>query len=362
MLPCDEDRGVEQRPAHGSSMTGSRSGARSSSKPGSAGARRNTSSISDPDTHAGRTGRGRSSAIGRRLTVTCSDSPRSTRRSTSLPKVRSVFFGQPSNDRFTAEVRVDNASGQLDIVFSQIFKAESPFLFVGIWVHEPLHQDSPDANYEEAVNYSFEEIMYLRQLARHPSLGSLGTRLARANHTKALVRLNSGVGSTLGLYATNGNRPLLPGSSSPEVTSWGVAHLNGSTVTTPGNDVLAGYLANTHETGAPACSAATFNKALLDCIDQNRNAGLSTDELLAAARALKLDLDSDGDGVFDSRDACPAVAAVTANGCPVQPQDPGGGGGAGGDPTPTQPQSSPAQPTHKSGSCSKLRGRSGRPV
>jgi bacillolysin len=38
--------------------------------------------------------------------------------------------------------------------------------------------------------------------------------------------------------------------------------------------------------------------------------------------------DADGDGVPDASDACPAVAAATANGCPPAP--PGGGGGGGG--------------------------------
>jgi len=54
--------------------------------------------------------------------------------------------------------------------------------------------------------------------------------------------------------------------------------------------LLGQYLANTYVAGAPVCSGAQFSKALLDCIDQNGNGGLTSEELVAAARALRLNL------------------------------------------------------------------------
>lgn len=182
---------------------------------------------------------------------------------------------------------------QFEIIFNRRFQYESPFLFTSVWAHETLHSDKVGALYEEAANTSFQGLIYLRQLARHPALATPGTELARVSNSWALARLNSGLGSRLGLYKTNGGRPLFVGSPSVPETSWldwleqriyaGFAH-----TATPGNALLGQYLANTHIPGAPTCSGAQFSKPLLDCIDANGNGGLSPAELVAAARALKL--------------------------------------------------------------------------
>jgi len=57
--------------------------------------------------------------------------------------------------------------------------------------------------------------------------------LPRRHNINAMERLNGGMGSRLGLYATNGNRPIFPGSPTVTATSiWGDVD-NGDTVTTP---------------------------------------------------------------------------------------------------------------------------------
>ncbi|HKP89114.1 MAG TPA: thrombospondin type 3 repeat-containing protein [Thermoleophilaceae bacterium] len=218
------------------------------------------------------------------------------------PKVASIAFG-PLPGRLYAQVQPATAADQVKIVVRDEYKAESPFLFTEILAHELLHQDTPDADYEEAANYALEQRLYLGQLVRHPGLARTGTELSRRLNTNALTRLNSGSGATLGLYVTNGDKQVLPGSAWA-ASSWWEVFGGGNTAATPGNDLLASYLANTHTAGAPTCSGAQFNKALLDCIDQNGNDGLTSAELLAAARALKLDFDTDGDGRLDSKDNC----------------------------------------------------------
>ena len=233
----------------------------------------------------------------------------------SVPKVKEVRFAHCNGEEAAlsvcsstgiAQVRgIEVAQGhQTVILFNSQYQAENPFLFVSPLAHEVLHEDASVRNYEEATNHSLQHLVYLRQLARHGNLARLRTQLSRIFNTLGLMRFNSGVGAPLGLYAANSGRAVLPGSPTRPQTSWWQLFDNGDTATTPGNDVLASYLANTHTAGAPSCSGTTFNKALLDCIDQNGNDGLTSAELLAAARALKLDFDSDGDGKLDSKDNC----------------------------------------------------------
>src|SRR3954452_10362159 len=179
-----------------------------------------------------------------------------------------------------------------EIIFNERYKGENPFAFVRIMAHEPLHggeATGSDSNYEETVNSSLDNLVYLRQIARHPDIARLGTELARRNNINAMERLNSGPGSQLGLFATNGNRPVFPGSPTVHATSYWADVDNGDTRTTPGNPILPQYLARFHKAGAPACSGATNDKPLLDCIDANRNGPLGPEELVAAANAMKLD-------------------------------------------------------------------------
>jgi hypothetical protein len=212
--------------------------------------------------------------------------------------VRARFGGLPTTviARASFSVFTPGDDEQFEIIFNRRFQYESPFLFTSVWAHEALHSDKLAAGiYEEAANTSFQGLLYLRQLALHPALGTPGTELARVSNSWALARLNSGLGSRLGLYKTNGGRPLFVGSPSVPETSWwswlqqriypGLAH-----TATPGNALLGQYLANTHAQGAPTCSSAQFSKPLLDCIDKNGNGRTSSSTLVAAARAMKLNV------------------------------------------------------------------------
>jgi hypothetical protein len=170
------------------------------------------------------------------------------------------------------------------------YQYENPFLFSHLLAHEVLHSDGSVADYEETTAYVLDTRLYIEQLARHPWLATLGTEFARRSNSNAIARLNSGTGSQLGLYATNGNGQIFPGSTADKSTNWFADFASSVTTTTPGGPVLGPYLSATHTAGAPACSPASFSKALIDCLDANRNLGLSSDELVAAARALKLNL------------------------------------------------------------------------
>jgi hypothetical protein len=154
-------------------------------------------------------------------------------------------------------------------------------------LHEPLHQDTSVANFEEAINQSFESLLWLHQLTVHPGLATSGKALSRVNNSKATIRLNSGLGARMGLYRSNANRQLLAGSKN-HGDAWSHFFRNTDQTTTPGNALLGKYLANIHTPGAPNCSHASFNKALLDCIDKQGNAGLTSAELVKAAKAMKL--------------------------------------------------------------------------
>jgi hypothetical protein len=178
---------------------------------------------------------------------------------------------------------------QTEIRFNNRYQAENPFLFMPVMAHEVLHQDLSVANYEESVIGTLNTLLQIQQRARHPRLALLGTELPRRINTGTTQRLNSGRGSKLGLFETNANRLILPGGDVPPLTrSWWEEADNGDRTTTPGNSLLGKYLANIHTPGAPNCSSATFNKALLDCIDKQGNAGLTASELVKAAKAMKL--------------------------------------------------------------------------
>ena len=134
----------------------------------------------------------------------------------------------------------------------------------------------------------------------YPELARTGTQFARALNIGALGRLNTGLGARLGLYKTNGGGQIFPSSPTGPWTSvrdfdesiyaqHATPHTEG-----PGTPLLAKYLANTHAPGAPHCSAAKFSEALLKCIDKNGNDGLSPNELVAAARAMKLKVGGSG--------------------------------------------------------------------
>jgi len=205
-----------------------------------------------------------------------------------------IKFGELPENIVATVVPAGSADAeQFNIIFSQRFAAENPFLFTRTFAHEPLHQDNVNGVYEEGLITAIDTLVYLYQLAHHPELASQDTWLSRFHNTNALARLNSGIGSELGLLESNGNRPILPNSIVDFNSFWNRYRDNPSFEATPGNFLLRLYLKNLQEDGAPECSADAFNQALLECLDQNQGFIVGED-LVAAARALQLDITEDG--------------------------------------------------------------------
>jgi hypothetical protein len=180
---------------------------------------------------------------------------------------------------------------QFRIVFNETFRAENPFLFTRTFAHEPLHQDETNGVYEEGLITALDTLVYLHQLAQHPELATEGTWLARFHNTNALARLNSGAGTQLGLLATNGNRPILPGSAVDFVSFWDRYRDNPTFEATPGNGLLQAYLQSIGAMDAETCPGTYFDETLLKCLDEHQGV-ISAEELFAAAKALRLDTGS----------------------------------------------------------------------
>ncbi|MBA2490563.1 MAG: hypothetical protein H0V34_02285 [Gammaproteobacteria bacterium] len=131
----------------------------------------------------------------------------------------------------------------------------------------------------------------MEQLAKHPELAVTGTELARRDNTNALARLNSGTGAKLGLFASNGNQPILPGSPLT-FTSWfdQLDQLDQSAdlTPTPGDPLLRQILLRLRERGKVSVKP-NFDMKTLRFIDKNSR-NLTAQELVRAAKALKLQL------------------------------------------------------------------------
>ncbi len=209
------------------------------------------------------------------------------------PVFNEIKFGELPENVVATVVPAGTADAeQFNIIFNQRLAAENPFLFTRTFAHEPLHQDNANGVYEEGLITAIDTLVYLHQLAYHPELATQGTWLSRFHNTNALARLNSGLGSELGLLETNGNGPILPGSTVDFNSFWNRYRDNPSFEATPGNFLLRVYLKNLKEDGAPKCSADAFNQALLECLDQNQGS-ITDEELVRAAQALQLDIDED---------------------------------------------------------------------
>jgi hypothetical protein len=208
------------------------------------------------------------------------------------PKVATIKFDDQglitAGDPAVARTFVNPNSQQMFIVFNAKYRAENPFLQTQTVGHEALHQDNAVADFEEVGILALHVVIYLQQLVRHPELAHTGTELSRRITSNALARFNSGVGFRLGLYASNSGAPILPGSSVGFRSWWEQFENLPNFVPTPGNELLGEVLAKLHEEGRPVCSPTEFNRALLDCIDQNQGV-LSPEELVAVSVALGLD-------------------------------------------------------------------------
>ncbi|NWG06406.1 MAG: hypothetical protein HXY35_06925 [Chloroflexi bacterium] len=178
------------------------------------------------------------------------------------------------------------------IEFNERFQAEMPFLFTNTLAHEALHQGDKDSNsiVQEEVCYAFDTLVYLEQLAYYPELAQAGTWLSRWMNTNALSRLNSGSGSELGLYDSNGNLPIWP-DSDKDTPSFDERFSDnpGRDTVSPGNELLKQYLAQIAENGKAIPDNTDFSVELLHWISDNQ-AEVTPDELIAAAKALKLDI------------------------------------------------------------------------
>lgn len=210
------------------------------------------------------------------------------------PKVALARFSRFPDNRDNTIAMV-NAFGLDDpeavvIEFNERFQAENPFLFTNTFAHEALHQGGNSSNsiVEEEVCYSFDTLVYLEQLAYYPELAQSGTWLSRWMNTNALSRLNSGSGAELGLYDSNGNQPIWPGSDK-DTPSFDERFTDnpGRDSTSPGNDLLEQYLERIREDGHTLPDNIDFSVELLHWISDNQ-AEVSPEELISAAKALEL--------------------------------------------------------------------------
>ena len=208
----------------------------------------------------------------------------------------SLRFGPLAFGQATAMSYLNMGTKERTILFNSRYQYENPFLFSGLMAHEALHADGKDGFYEELTNTVVQYLVYLHQLARHPALAQVNTELTRRGNSDLLALLNSGDDDHLGLYHSNGSRPVAAGStllSSNMMDYWlwqtqnpsgpGFYHF----ADTPGSPLLADVLAPIHNPDQPACPGSSYNRALLDCLDEDL-ASISNIDLLAAANALRL--------------------------------------------------------------------------
>lgn len=218
------------------------------------------------------------------------------RTSQGNPKVALARFSKLPENR-SDTIAMVNPFGVDDpeviaIEFNERFQAENPFLFTNTFAHEALHQSDKGSNsiVEEEVCYAFDTLVYLEQLAYYPELAQAGTWLSRWMNTNALSRLNSGSGSELGLYDSNGNQPIWP-DGEKDTPSFDERFIDnpGRDSISPGNDLLMQYLERIAENGNALPDNTDFSVELLRWISDNQGE-ITPEELIAAAKALELNI------------------------------------------------------------------------
>lgn len=212
--------------------------------------------------------------------------------SEGLPKVKEIRFDDLLGPQL-AVVRVDEQTHQMSILFSSEYKGENPFLFTSTMASLLLHQDLLIADvgrlqtdYETLIVVALRDLIFLDQLARHPELALSRTWLSTRLNEGAAARLNSGLGSRLGLYATNDNAHVLPHNPG-RGRNW-LGNSSIAPTTTPGNQLLTWYLQQLDARRVPLPNP-DFSKETLDWIDQNQ-AAIIPQGLVWAAMALRLDI------------------------------------------------------------------------
>ncbi|MEJ7811879.1 MAG: hypothetical protein WKG32_15815 [Gemmatimonadaceae bacterium] len=203
-----------------------------------------------------------------------------------LPLVASVGFGPLPHDVFGRRTSL-GASGQFSLTINAEHLGDNPLAFAGLLAHEVLHDDDQLSRAEEATATAMEALFYLRQFAQHPDIARRPTWLSQRLGLVAVALLNTGVGSRLGLLASNGNSRLYPGSKLPNTNFYSMISDVGP-ASSPGNALLGQYLAGIQEPGKPLCSPTTFTLSLVECLDRSLGAVISPEELVAAARTLEL--------------------------------------------------------------------------
>jgi hypothetical protein len=227
-------------------------------------------------------------------------------RENGSPKVKSVVFDYDrARDRFRrlpkgiAEVYADRSSSvedwQITIYFNPNWRASYPFHFVPTMAHECLHQDTTVTNLEEITCTLIDSIITLELASRHPDFFAerpsfpARTDLPGGKARIAMLRLNGGTGSRLGLFSTPTGGPIVPNDPTPVRSMWEGRENKDDLVETPGNPLLAQYLERFRYPENPPAPADKFSMDLVNWLDQNA-ASLGPEELLAAARALKLEI------------------------------------------------------------------------
>lgn len=191
-----------------------------------------------------------------------------------------------TSDRNVAYTWLED-SGQFTYYFNKKYRGENPFLFTHLLAHEPLHQDTTNSNMEETVATMFDTDILLTQLIRHPELPQT-TELSRRMVSNAFLRLNSGTGFRPGVFDSNGNLQIAPGSPQTQ-TSWWERVPKDDVSSTPGNTILGQYLKNIDVQGMG--DSPKFSMEVLKAIS-TAPGPLTSEELLAAARCMKLDVPS----------------------------------------------------------------------
>ncbi|WP_019584819.1 hypothetical protein [Deinococcus apachensis] len=204
-------------------------------------------------------------------------------------KVQAVAFLKFSGSEDAAAARVRlTTRGQMYIDFNDARRFEHFALSACNLFHEVLHQDAAVALMEEAALYLSGVACEVKLLARHPELAALDTQDARFFNARVAFLLNSRdpASGKIDMFAEQG-RPLMPGSTIPSTQWW--AHFTRYVYTmfppedrtaTPGNNLLQSYY--------PECDAREFDVAFLQCV--NAHLGVTPEEMLAAMKALELDI------------------------------------------------------------------------
>ena len=181
------------------------------------------------------------------------------------------------------------AKRQQRIFFNPVYRAESPLHFMATMAHEPLHQDGEVTNLEETICTLIDSVISLELLSRHPDLYKKGSSLAERKSRAAMLRLNSGPESRLGLYTSATGRPIYPRRGDSAKSFWESREDTSDLEETPGHALLAKYLEPFRYPDNPPAPADEFSMDLVRWLDKNA-ASLSPRALLAAARALKLEI------------------------------------------------------------------------